>query len=138
MITVFTVNSTMCQWGPHWVLHLQIFSSAIMKNNDIITLFKSPEHVPLFANYLSSKHKKIKFTFKTEKNCKLPFLYVNIFRENGTFVTTVYRKDTFSGVYTNFTSFLPQDYKFGLIFTLLHRCFALVSDFSKFHLEIEI
>ena len=56
---------------------------------------------------------------------------------NDTFVTTVYRKDTFSGVYTNFTSFLPQDYKFGLIFTLLHRCFALVSDFSKFHLEIE-
>ena len=105
--------------------------------DDIFVLFKKPEHVPLFANYMSSRHKNINFSFETEKNGKLPFLDISIFRETGKFVTSVYRKDTFSGVYTNFTSFLPLDYKFGLIFTLLHRCFALVSDFSKFHLEVE-
>ena len=36
----------------------------------------------------------------------------------------------FSGVYTNFISFI------GLVHTLLNRCFNLSSDFLKFHHEI--
>ena len=43
------------------------------------------------------------------------FLDVNIFRENEKFATNVYRKKTFSGVYTNFKSFIPETYKIGLI-----------------------
>ena len=105
--------------------------------DEIFVLFRKPDHVPLFAEYMSSRHNNINFSFETENNGKLPFLDINVFREKGKFVTSVYRKDTFSGVYTNFNSFLPLDYKFGLIFTLLHRCFSLVSDFSKFHLEVE-
>ena len=105
--------------------------------DEIFVLFRKPDHVPLFAEYMSSRHNNINFSFETENNGKLPFLDINVFREKDTFVTSVYRKDTFSGVYTNFNSFLPLDYKFGLIFTLLHRCFSLVSDFSKFHLEFE-
>ena len=67
----------------------------------------------------------------------MPFLDVNVFRKNGKFVTNVYRKETFTGVYTNFSSFIPLEHKFGLVYTLLHRCFCLVSDVSKFHFEIE-
>ena len=67
----------------------------------------------------------------------MPFLDVNVFRENGKFVTNVYRKETFTGVCTNFSSFIPLEHKFGLVYTLLHRCFCLVSDMSKFHFEIE-
>ena len=67
----------------------------------------------------------------------MPFLDVNAFSENGKFVTNVYRKETFTGVYTNFSSFIPLEHKFGLVYTLLHRCFCLVSDMSKFHFEIE-
>ena len=52
-------------------------------------------------------------------------------------MTNVYRKETFTGVYTNFSSFIPLEHKFGLVYTLLHRCFCLVSDMSKFHFEIE-
>ena len=66
----------------------------------------------------------------------MPFLGVNVFRENGKFVTNVYRKETFTGVYTNFSSFIPLEHKFRLVYTLLHRCFCLVSDMSKFHFEI--
>ena len=62
---------------------------------------------------------------------------VNRFREKGKFATNVYRKETFTGVYTNFSSFMPLENKFGLAYTLFHRCFCLVSDMSKFHLEIE-
>ena len=48
------------------------------------------------------------FSFEEEKNGKMSFLDVEISRENGKFVTTVYRKPTFSGVYTHFESFLPS------------------------------
>ena len=37
----------------------------------------------------------------------------------------------------NFSSFIPVEHKFGLVYTLLHRCFCLVSDMPKFHFEIE-
>ena len=133
-------NAFLCHHEKQWLNDCpKHFKPVYYKRyvDDIIVLFESPEHVPLFANYLNSKHKKLKFTFETENNGKLPFLDINIFREKGKFVTTIYRKDTFSGVYTNFNSFLPLDYKFGLVFTLLHRCFSLVSDLSKFHLEVE-
>ena len=62
---------------------------------------------------------------------------VKIFRENDKFVTSVFRKETFSGVYTNFISFIPLEYKFGLVHTLLNRCFNLSSDFFKFHHEVD-
>ena len=85
---------------------------------------------------MNSKHKNISFSYEIEKDGVMPFLDVNIFREKGKFVNNVYRKETFTGVYTNLSSFMPLAYKFGLAYTLLHRCFNLVSDMSKFHLEV--
>ena len=65
------------------------------------------------------------------------FLDINIFRKNDKFATNVYRKKTFSGVYTNFKSFIPETYKIGLIKSLLFSCFSLSSDFFKFHHGID-
>ena len=36
-----------------------------------------------------------------------------------------------------FSSFIPLEHKFVLVYTLLHRCFCLVFDMSNFHFEIE-
>ena len=63
------------------------------------------------------------FSLEVERDGKLSFLDVNVFREEGQFVTNVYRKPTFSGVYTHFESFLPATYKFGMVYTLAYRCF---------------
>ena len=52
------------------------------------------------------------------------------------FKTSVYHKQNFSGVYSNFNSFIYDQYKIGLIFTLLFRTFSIVSDFSRFHTEV--
>ena len=100
-------------------------------------MFKRPEHVKPFVDYLNSKNKNINFSFETEKDGQMPFLDVNVFRENGKFVNNVHRKETFTRVYTNFSSFIPLEHKFGLVYKLLHRCFCLVSDMSKFHFETE-
>ena len=66
----------------------------------------------------------------------MSFLDVNISRENGKFVTTDCRKPTVSGVYTHFKSFLSSTQKFGLVYTLVFRCYTLWSDWWKFHREL--
>ena len=45
-----------------------------------------------FREYLSSKHPNIKFSIEKEEDGRLPFLDINIFRENDKFATNVYRK----------------------------------------------
>ena len=55
------------------------------------------------------------FSHEVERDGKLSFLDVNVFREEGQFVTNVYRNPTFSGVHTHFEIFLPATYKFGMI-----------------------
>ena len=105
--------------------------------DDIFVLFSSPDHADKFREYLSSKHPNIKFSIEKEEDGFLPFLDINIFGENGKFATNVYRKKVFSGVYTNFKSFIPETYKLGLIKSLLFQCFSLCSDFIKFHHEID-
>ena len=83
------------------------------------------------------KKKKMKFSIETEVNESLSFLDVKIFRENEKFVTSVFRKETFSRVYTNSISFIPLDYKFGLVQTLLNRCFNFSPDFLKFNHQVD-
>ena len=67
----------------------------------------------------------------------LSFLDIKIVRENNKFTISVYRKPSFSAVFTSFESFVPNSYKYALIFTLLQRAFKLFSNFELFHQEIE-
>ena len=67
----------------------------------------------------------------------LSFLDIKIVRENIKFTNSVYCKPAFSGVFTNLESFIPNSYKYALIFTLLHRAFNLCFNFELFHQEIE-
>ena len=82
------------------------------------------------------QNKNIKFTSEKESNNSLPFLDIFISRSENGFKTSVYHKPTFSGVYSNFNSFIYDEYKTGLVFTMLFRTFSIVSDFSRFHTEI--
>ena len=66
----------------------------------------------------------------------MSFLDIKITRELNSFSTSVYRKHTFSGVFTNFDSFIPLSYKTGLIWSLLYRAFSLCSSFELLHQEI--
>ena len=87
--------------------------------------------------YSGIKSKSIKFTSEIEENVSLLFLDITITLENNKFVTSVHRKATFSGVLTNFESFIGEMHKGGLIETLLHRSFRLCSSYENFHQEIE-
>ena len=58
----------------------------------------------------------LKFTVEKEKNGVLPFLDVKIEKS-----TNVYRKSTFTGLYTNWNSFEPTKRKTNIVGTLVHR-----------------
>ena len=87
----------------------------------IFVLFTSPIHLEDFRDFLHAPRAN-KFTIEMGKQNRMSFLDVQIIREDKTFTTSVYRKLTFSRVYTHFDSFLPPTYKFGTVYTLAHRC----------------
>ena len=105
--------------------------------DDIFVLLRSKAQIEPLAHYMSSRHKNIRFTFEEESNNVLPFLDVNVFRDADKFSSSVHRKDTFSGVYTHFESFLPDAYQRGLISTLMYRAHQICSSYKSLHKEVE-
>ena len=90
--------------------------------DDIFCIFESEDHVAPFLNYLNDQHADIKFTVEKEVDGKLPFLDILISKYDILCLhTTVYRKSTYTGLLTNFTSFISIGYKIGLIKTLVDR-----------------
>ena len=61
-----------------------------------------------------------------------------LLRLNKRFVTSIFRKATFSGVFTNYDSFISDTYKIGLVHTLLFRFFKICSSMENFHIEVEL
>ena len=76
------------------------------------------------------------FTIESEKQNRMSFLDVQIIREDKIFTAFVYRKPTFSGVYSHFEGFLPSTYKFGTVYTLAYRCLRIRSSWTKLHNEL--
>ena len=54
---------------------------------------------------------------KQEEGCR-HVKHVEDIHKQSKFTTTIYRKPSFNGMYSNFESFLPSIYKLGLVFTL--------------------
>ena len=130
-------NSFLSYYEKNWLNNCpQGFKSVFYRRyvNGIFILFKLNDHLKYFQGFLNSCH--ISFSMKTEKENKLSFLDVEIIREQGKFTTTVYQKPTFSGVYSNFESFLPSIYKFGMIYPLVYRFFRIYSNWAQFNTEL--
>ena len=62
--------------------------------------------------------------------------HVEVSPEGDKFATNVHRKPTFSGAYTYFDRFLPTTNKFGIIYTLVFRCYSICSSWTNFHNEL--
>ena len=60
-----------------------------------------------FFKFLNTQHPNIKFTFEKEKDGKLAFLDVLISKTDQDLRTSVYRKMTSVGLYSNFVGFTP-------------------------------
>lgn len=72
-----------------------------------------------------------------EKNSKLPFLDILMDHNNSEqLATSVYHKDTFTGLLTNFSHFIPFCHKSGLIHTSIDQIYKINYTWAGFHFDI--
>jgi len=94
-------------------------------------MFHNKDSATEFLHYLNSCHSNIKFTIEFEQDNAIPFLDILVARnQNNTFMTSIYRKKTFTGFYTKWDSFTPRKYKINLIRSLTYRYYRLRSSGS--------
>ena len=119
----------------NWLEELDICELLLYRRyvDDIFCMFKNEIDAEKFFKYLNSKYPNIKFTMQKETNKFLPFLDVLVKNEGRTFTTLVYRKKTFIGLFTQYSSFTLFNYKIDLIHCLIHRAFKISSSYLIFH-----
>lgn len=103
--------------------------------DDTFAVFTDENHRAMFHHELNQLHNCLEFTGELESNGTIPFLDVTVHKRQGFFLTQVYRKPTFTGQYTRWTSFCDTKRKTNLVRTLTHRALMLCSD--EF-LEVEL
>ena len=129
----------MCHYESCWLSDCPVSFKPLFYRryvDDTFQIFRDLAHVNLFHEYLNSKHPNIEFTYEVEENGKLPFLDIHIFRNQGKFTTSVFRKNTFTGLGLNFLSYSPKLYKMNSISTLINMAYNICSDFNLFHLDM--
>ena len=103
--------------------------------DDTFSLFDGCESAEEFLNCLNRLHLSLRFTMEGEKNNRLPFMDVLVIRGESGLSTTVYRKPTFTGLYTRWDSYCSTGQKIALVRSLAHRARKLC---SAEHLQGEI
>ena len=132
-------NIFLCHHEKYWLENCpRQFSPEYYRRfvDDIFILFQDKDQVNKFDKYLNSRHIKMNFTNEVEDDLSLNFLDILIKKEQG-FITSIYRKPTYSGIYSHFKSYTPLIYKKGLINCLMYRIFHLCSNWSIIHDEIK-
>ena len=99
-------------------------------------MFEDELNCNRFLKQLNSLHQSLNFTHEKEVNGKLPFLDVLVEKSNTKFLTSIYRKPSFSGQHNRWDSFGPKSRKNNLIGTLVHRALEICSP-SKLPQEID-
>ena len=83
-----------------------------------------------FVAYLNTWHKNLKFTYEIENNLVLSFIGVKIIKTVTGFMSSIYYKQTHTGLYTKFCSNLPHSYKKCAFTGLLSRIYSISSNWS--------
>ena len=96
--------------------------------DDTFVSFKSHSDALGFFDILNQLHSSLSFTIEEENNGQLPFLDVLVERCDSSFLTSVYRKPTFTGLYLDWHSFAPKSRKLNLIRCLSNRSLNICSD----------
>ena len=104
--------------------------------DDTFCLFKNEQHANLFLNHINNYNDSIKFTVEKEGNNPLPFLGILIHNDGNNFSTNLYRKSTFSRLYTDFSTRSPIKYKDNLINILVFRAFNTCPSYINIHNEL--
>ena len=96
--------------------------------DDIFATLDKPDAAKAILQFLNTRHPNIKFTIEKEgekERNTLPFLDTRVIRNVDKYITSVYHKPTFTGVYLNWKSLTARKYKIGLINCLLNRIWRI-------------
>ena len=103
--------------------------------DDTFVMVKDEKERQLLEHHLNNLHTSLVFTSEIEKEDQLPFLDVLVKRQNKIYTTCVYRKPTFTGLYTSWNLFCTKKKKINIITTLVHRALMIC---SKDNLDEEV
>ena len=107
--------------------------------DDTFCHFRNREDVTKFHDFINSLHPSVKFDREEETDSKLSFLDTIIKRtEDPTPNISTRIKSTDKGLLYNFSSFVPDRTKTGLISTLVYRVYKIASDMTTFHLDVTV
>ena len=104
--------------------------------DDTFAIFSTADQAEKFGIYLNQRHPNMMFTTEKEADGQLPFLDCLVNRVNGQLTTSVFRKQTFTGLGLSFFSVTPFNYKINSIKTLLHRARSICSTFTSLNKEL--
>ena len=93
--------------------------------DDIFAVFNNEDDANNFFIYLNTKHPNIIFTMEKHIENKIAFLDVLVNNAGSNVHTSVYYKNTYTGLLTNYFSFCSPLYKDGLIKTLIDRIYKI-------------
>lgn len=95
--------------------------------DDILLIAKDVSLIHRILDCLNNVHPDIKLTVEFESNGRLPFLDVSIHHDDEGLAFGWYHKETWSGQYLHFNSFVPIAWKRGLLRGLKFRLISLCS-----------
>ena len=118
--------------------------------DDTFVLLNPNTSIDNVLNILNEFHPSIKFTHEPEENNSIPFLDVRVLRTEVKkvkeveednekekeiittyiFDTTIFRKETFTGLMTNWHSFVPFSYKKSSVVSMIKRALSICSTYS--------
>ena len=93
--------------------------------DDTLAIFQNASECSLFLTELNSLHPSLSFTCEREHDYQLSFLDILTEKKQNKFVTSVYKKPTFTGQYTRWESFGPKKRNTNLVGTLVHRALEI-------------
>lgn len=111
--------------------------------DDTFTLVRKGTDKSTILNILNSYDIDIQFTCEEETNRHISFLDVNVERApsqsltNKPFITTVYRKKTFTGLLLKWSSYTPRSYKVSAISSMVYRATKICSTFLSLTDELD-
>ena len=134
-------NAFLCHFETSWLDNCPLaFKPIYYKRyvDDTFIIFRDQSHAPAFLNFLNAQHSNIEFTMETERNNSLSFLDLQITKDsNNKINTSIYRKNTFSGLGMSYFSHTPSKFKINNICALLYRAYHLSSSYVSFNIELD-
>ena len=102
--------------------------------DDTFCIFRQPEHVSKFHDYLNSLSPSTKFDIEIEEDGELAFLDTVVGKSCPTAKPEVSTKvkDTDKGLFYDYNSFIPERYKCNLVCCLVYRVYKIASSFHIF------